>query len=209
MDWSDKHWTTLRKVFKIRKFIYFKTVQKNILRLFSVNIKMGAINKAKYKQILHYILDKCGSQFNVGKTVIWKILYFSDFDFYEEKEIPLLGERYFKLTHGPAPSHFDEIIKELKEDKLIRELHIKSGKYTWIKFLSLHSPQINLLNSEELRILNRTIQKLCTMSAQQISSYSHQDMPWKATEDKKEIDYELVFYRDDTMSVREYPNDAV
>jgi len=66
-------------------------------------------NKSKFIQLFLYILDNCGSRINVGKTVIYKLFYFMDFDFYELYEDHLTGEAYRKIHHGPAPCHFSEI----------------------------------------------------------------------------------------------------
>jgi len=41
------------------------------------------------------------------------------------------------------------------------------------------------------------------MNATEVSSYSHEDLPYKATADWDVIDYELVFYRDPAFSVKE------
>ncbi len=160
-------------------------------------------NKKKFKQTLHYIISKVGAQDNVGKTVLYKMLYFSDFDYYELYNKPLTGESYLKLPHGPAPSHFKEIIKELKKMLKIKEIKGEYMGYPQIKFVSLCSPETNLLNGDEIQLIEKVISRLSGMSGTQISSYSHQDIPWKATEDKKEMDYELVFYRDPTFSVTE------
>ena len=62
-------------------------------------------NNEKFKQVLHYIIHQCGSLENVGKTVLYKILYFTDFDYYELYEEKLTGESYRKLPLGPAPVH--------------------------------------------------------------------------------------------------------
>ena len=59
-----------------------------------------SLNKEKFKQVLHHIISSVGSLENVGKTVIYKMLYFSDFDNYELKEVSLTGERYVKLPMG-------------------------------------------------------------------------------------------------------------
>ena len=45
-----------------------------------------SFNKEKFKEMLHHIINECGYRPNVGKTVMFKLLYFSDFDFYELKE---------------------------------------------------------------------------------------------------------------------------
>ena len=46
--------------------------------------------------------------------------------------------------------------------------------------------------------------RLGGMTARQVSEYSHQDMPYKATKDGEVIDYELVFYRNPIYSVNEH-----
>jgi transcriptional regulator with XRE-family HTH domain len=37
----------------------------------------------KFKHLILYILSKVGAKFNVGKVVLYKLLYFAEFDFYE------------------------------------------------------------------------------------------------------------------------------
>jgi hypothetical protein len=43
-----------------------------------------------------------------------------------------------------------------------------------------------------------------TSSASAISSYSHKDIPWLASKEGEEINYELAFYREAPYSVRNY-----
>lgn len=38
----------------------------------------------KFKEVLLYVLGKVGSKPNVGETVLCKLLYFIDFDYYEK-----------------------------------------------------------------------------------------------------------------------------
>ncbi len=160
-------------------------------------------DKEKFKQALHYIISKIGTRDNVGKTVLYKMLYFSDFDYYELRNKSITGENYFKLPNGPAPSHFEKNMEELKKKEKIKEIRGKYGGYPQIKFISLCPPEVNLLNGGEIQRIEMVISKLSGMSANQISSYSHEDIPWKATEEGEEIDYELVFYRSPTFSVSE------
>jgi len=48
---------------------------------------------------------------------------------------------------------------------------------------------------------------LSDWSAAAISNYSHKDMPWLASKDGEEINYELAFYRDSPFSIRNYGNE--
>ncbi len=56
----------------------------------------------KFKQVLLYVLNKVGAKVNVGKTVIYKLLYFIDFDYYELYETQLMGLKYKRDIYGPC-----------------------------------------------------------------------------------------------------------
>jgi len=170
---------------------------------------MAAIkfNKKKFENVLLYILNKCGTFPNVGKTVLFKLLYFCDFDFFELYEKPLSGEQYVRISMGPAPSHFDNAIKNLKKEGKIKEVKGKFCGFEQKKFLALQEPDLDVFTAKEIVLIDKTINRLSGMTANQIKSHSHNDMPVKVTEKGELIDYGLVFYRDPDFSVREYSED--
>jgi transcriptional regulator with XRE-family HTH domain len=49
-------------------------------------ITVDAAKVEKFRQAILYILTKVGAKPNVGETVLYKLLYFIDFDFYEKFE---------------------------------------------------------------------------------------------------------------------------
>lgn len=158
----------------------------------------------KTKQVLHYIISKTGSISTVGKTVLFKLMYFNDFNFYEMFERKMTGESYRKIGHGPAPCHFDQVVTILETEKKVQEIDREIGNYKQKKYVSTCDPDISLLTGEEIHSIDQTIARYSELNATQISAFSHKDVPYAATEDKGIIDYELVFYRDPMFSVREY-----
>ncbi|RAP43569.1 MAG: hypothetical protein BZ136_09535 [Methanosphaera sp. rholeuAM74] len=161
-------------------------------------------NKDKFKNVLHYIIHHCGLNNNVGKTVIYKLLYFSDFNYFELYEKPLTNESYRRLPHGPAPIHFDIVIDELiMEEKIMVKTKPLPFDRVQYKYKSLKEPIMNLKDNE-LKVIEDVIKKLSAMNASQISEYSHGDMPWRAAEDYELIKYSFVFYRDPQYRVRKY-----
>ena len=66
-------------------------------------------NLEKFKEVFLYILNKVGSKPNIGETVIYKLLYFIDFNFYEKYEEQLIGAAYLKNRFGPTPVEFKKI----------------------------------------------------------------------------------------------------
>ena len=164
-------------------------------------------NAKKFKQVLHYIIDRTSSFDNVGKKVLYKMLYFNDFNYYELYEEKLTGEVYAKLDHGPAPRDFDSIVDELKDEGKVEERDaIYFGK-PQKRYLSLERPDVSCLSAVELQHLDDTISRYGKMNGTQIEALSHDDIPWKAAEPYQDLDYELVFYRSLEMSIREYPDD--
>jgi len=176
--------------------------------LLSVDVIDDAeFNKEKFKQVLHHIISQCGMLENVGKTVLYKLLYFSDFDFYELFEEKMTGETYRKFDYGPAPYHFANVIDELQDEGKVDVYDEDRGRYLQTRYISLKKPALDLLNGNEKELIDREMARYCHMNAKQISAYSHRDQPFKATENDEIIDYELVFYRDSMFSVREYEDD--
>ncbi|GAI19407.1 unnamed protein product, partial [marine sediment metagenome] len=53
-----------------------------------INVPQKKISK--FKEVLLYVLEKVGAKPNVGETVLYKLLYFIDFDFYEKYEEQLI-----------------------------------------------------------------------------------------------------------------------
>ena len=171
-----------------------------------IRISVPQENLDKFKEVLLYILNKVGSKPNIGETVLYKLLYFIDFDFYEKYENQLIGAAYIKNHYGPTPVEFKEIIKEMKNEDLV-EVKNKYFQYDQRKYLPLRSANLVLLNANEIKAIDEVLEKLSDMNAQQISDYSHEDVPWQTTEDGEIIDYESVFYRTLPYSVRTYNDD--
>ena len=77
-----------------------------------LRINIPIKNIEKFKQILIYILNKVGAKPNVGMTVLYKLLYFIDFDYYEKYETQCIGLTYIKNTYGPTPREFKKTVDD-------------------------------------------------------------------------------------------------
>ena len=169
-----------------------------------IRISVPQKNIEKFKQILLYILGKVGSKPNIGQTVLYKLLYFIDFNYYEKYEEQLIGATYIRNHHGPTPKEFIKIVKEMKERRELIKIQDEYFKYPQTKYIPIKDPDLSKINAQELRVIDDVLNKLSDMNATQISEYSHNDVPWLTTEEGDVIDYESVFYRTTPYSVREY-----
>ena len=168
-----------------------------------IRISVPQQNIEKFKEVLLYILGKVGSKPNIGQTVLYKLLYFIDFNYYEKYEEQLIGATYVKNHHGPTPKEFIKIVKEMEGKDLVK-IQDKYFQYPRTKYIPLRNPDLSQINSQELKVIDDVLNRLSDMNATQISEYSHNDVPWLAAEKGEVIEYESVFYRTTPYSVREY-----
>ncbi len=173
----------------------------------SLRINVPQKNLRKFKEVLIYILNKIGSKPNVGETLIYKLLYFIDFNFYEKYEEQLIGATYIKNKYGPTPVEFKKIIDKLIASKELEKVKSEYFKYPQTKYLPLRKADLSILKAHEKETIDIVLEMFSDMTAKEISEYSHNDVPWITTEKGKSIEYESVFYRTKPYSVRKYVED--
>lgn len=164
-------------------------------------------NRQKFKEVLLYILHEVGSRPNVGETVLHKLLYFIDFDYYEKYEEPLMGGRYIKNHHGPTSVDLKSVIAEMEQQGEIEPIKSAYFKYKQKKYLPLRKPDLSSLSAQEIAHIDEVLSRLANKNAKEIEEYSHGDIPWQIAEQKEELLYESVFYRDERYSVRNYDDE--
>ncbi len=169
-----------------------------------VRINVPRKNIEKFKETLLYILNKVGSKPNIGETVIYKLLYFIDFDFYEKYEEQLIGATYIKNHFGPTPIEFKKIIESMMKEGSVVKVKSEYFNFPQTKYLPLRKPVLSHLKAHELELIDEVLNRLSDMNATQISEYSHNDVPWLTTKEGDKIEYESVFYRTPPYSVRDY-----
>lgn len=161
------------------------------------NISISHKDAQRFKEMLLYILGEVGAKPNVGATVLHKLLYFIDFDYYEIHSQKLLGATYTRDSFGPYAVELDEILENMLEsDELDFIKHTYHG-HTQKKYLPLRDPDLSDFSAPEILHVNSVLARLSDMGAREIADYSHGDYPFRATEQGEIIDYETVFYRDD------------
>lgn len=182
-----------------------KKEEKKIKPMIRINVPQK--NLEKFKEVLLYILSKIGSKPNIGETVIYKLLYFIDFDFYEKYEEQLIGATYIKNRYGPTPIEFRKIIEKMIKGKEIEKIKSEYYQYPQTKYIPLRRADLSNLKAHEIKMIDSILKRFSDMDATQISEYSHNDVPWLTTDADKPIEYESVFYRTPIYSVREYEED--
>jgi transcriptional regulator with XRE-family HTH domain len=168
-----------------------------------------SLSPEKLKNLILYILEKCGGKPNVGETVLYKLLYFCDFDSYEMNGQPITGMNYVKLQFGPVPRAKEygpvvDVMIDSNELKIItQEYHGMIQK----RYIALKESDKSTLDEKEKNIINEIILKYSDMSARGIENFVHGDAPWRETDNQEIINYNLVFNRVPPYSHNDYDAD--
>ncbi len=194
-DFMSEDFSTSKEVFAKQE----KQINKQEER-----ISVPTLQVDKFKNVLLYILERCAGKPNVGETVLYKLLYFTDFNYYELYEEHLTGAKYRKLPFGPVPQKLDTIINQMIANAQLQRVKTEYHGYPQTRYLPLEKADLTELKASEKEVIDRVIEQMSDWSAAMISEYSHKDMPWLASKEGEEINYELAFYRDIPFSVRNY-----
>lgn len=172
-----------------------------------LRISVPTLKVSKFKNVLLYILENCAGKPNIGETVLNKLLYFCDFNFYELYEEHLTGARYKKLPYGPVPQKLDTIINQMIDKGRLKRIITEYHGFSQTRYIPLEKADIKQLSAAEKTVIDNVIQQMSDWNASKISEYSHKDMPWLATNESEYISYNLAFYRELPYSVRVYEDE--
>ncbi len=162
------------------------------------------LNVNKLRQVLLYISEKVGAKPNVGATVINKLLYFIDFDYYEKYGKSVTGLTYIRNHFGPTAhiTTINSVIECMQKDEELDVVETDYFKHKQKKYLPRKSADLTELNAQELEHINEVLERLGSKKATDLSELSHKDMPWLATKPGEAINYQLAMYRTAATSVR-------
>ena len=161
-------------------------------------------NTQKAKETILYILRKIGARPNVGETVLYKILSFIDFDFYELHERSITGFTYQKNHFGPTPLGFSEVVQSMENNNELKRVMTSYFGHSQKKYLPLREPNLDVLSGAEMKTIDLVIDKYGDLSANQLSHLSHEDAPWNSVEMGESIHYNSVFQRGGEFAQRDY-----
>ena len=162
-------------------------------------LKMNRIEK--FEQVFLYVLNEVGSKSNIGETVLHKLMYFIDFDYYEKYKKSLTGIEYKKNLQGLTFDH--SLLKQMEDKNFIQCVRETVGRYEQKKYIALKNAELTNFSAIEIKHIDKTLAQHSDKTATQIKEYSYGDVPWVITNDRETIPYESVFYRSDLYSVKE------
>lgn len=167
------------------------------------------VKPEKLREVLLYILEKVGAKPNVGETVLYKLLYFIDFDYYEKTGHSITGLSYIRNHYGPTPAvDFKRVVEGMEEADEIERIETKYFNNNQRKYLPNKKANLRDISADEIKHIDETLARLSDKTASELSELSHYDTPWLAAKQGEKIAYRGVFYRTSLTAVTE-PDDEL
>ncbi|MFC1761195.1 type II TA system antitoxin MqsA family protein [Planctomycetota bacterium] len=135
----------------------------------------------------------CQTLERVSRTTINKLLFYTDFLNYKTSTVSLTGTAYRRLAYGPVPADYGGLLSRMESEELLvsEEQEYPNG---YIGFYYSPGPRVDSLNTEltdyEKAVLQHVAETFGGLTANDISSRSHQELAWKDTEDRQLIPYD-------------------
>ena len=166
----------------------------------SLNFKFDAEKSdERLKELTLFISDRCCDDPTFGATKLNKILFFSDFSFFEATGKPVTGAEYMKLPHGPVPKRMVPIRKQLESAKHLAIKEVPKGQMTQKRPIALRKANLSLFTADQIACVDWVISQLRDCNATVVSAVSHQ-RAWRIAEEDASIPYEAAFLSDDGLT---------
>ena len=154
------------------------------------------LHRKKYQNAVLYLCRKLKGEVR-GKKKLAKLLYFADFDLYEKTQKSITGDVYHALPMGSVPSALEEITEDMIKKKMlgVEKIEEREGYNPTEVYKCLVEPDSSVFDDEEKKMLDRIVIKYGHLNGKQLEELSHAEAPYIGTELRKEIPYELAYYR--------------
>jgi uncharacterized phage-associated protein len=114
-----------------------------------------------------------------------KMLYFSDYFFYQKHLKTITGAKYVALQRGPAIDGYEEAFKEMEEAKFIKVLLVPVMGHNTLKqeFQRIGEPDPIAFSPEERSVMDEVIARFGARrtTGRELTDMTHLELtPWKA-----------------------------
>ena len=144
----------------------------------------------KFKQIILNALHFGGDTGDgkITKTKLAKLVYLADFAWFYYHDQAMSGLSYRCIQRGPVPDDYFRAIDDLFDEGLITIQ--QSGAAFMIA--ANEAPSRSSLKDEEVKLIQKIAKKWKDKPTSDIVEFTHNQNPWKSTEQGRTVSYELI-----------------
>lgn len=139
----------------------------------------------RLKAMIHYVVETAPPR-SIGKVKLNKVLWFADKDNYLRTGKTISGDKYLRFRQGPVSNNLPQALEELASE---HKIHIRKERvisYEQYCYISLVEPDTSVFSGDEVAAIQRALDFIAPLTAQQISAISH-DRTWEIFRNNEEI----------------------
>jgi len=136
------------------------------------------VNLRKLRQLIIFFAHHDAVK-PLGKTKLFKLLYFADVTNLRTVGESITGAKYLKYPYGPVPMQGNFVLKELQLHRLIRQKRIRLPNREFMReFTARQAPDMAIFTEQERETIHYVIQEYGRDTASVLSWKSHQEPAW-------------------------------
>lgn len=149
------------------------------------------IPSVKTGELIIYIASRLQDKPTYGATLLGKALCLIDSMNYLRTGSPISDFEYIKQEFGPTPDpkRYLSIRDKLEISGELQRIESDFFGRKQIRYEAKRQPQIGVFEKEELVLINDVIESLGSVSASQISDYTHSFIAWIFAEQKEKLPF--------------------
>lgn len=152
----------------------------------SVFTGFRAFSFSRFANTVLYYAEACAPLF---KTKLLKLLWYSDFLNFKRTTISLTGSKYVHFPYGPVPKKY-EFLLGVMDDEIIDVIPTSVFDYAGEVIRPKQKFDPDMFNADETDVLNTIKTLMAPLTCADISKQSHEEDPYKDTNEKELISYE-------------------
>jgi uncharacterized phage-associated protein len=168
------------------------------------------ITSPKLKAILLYFCENTDPRF-LGKVKLMKLFYFLDFGYVKKYGMPITGDVYVNLEHGPIPSAIKNLVDSASDDidhsLLSDTIQIERPENTYMQRIvplrKFSTQDAKLFTETEMVELQHVCQRFAHTNTDAIEKASHGEAPWRLTKELEVIPFSLAAEDKDSRVTKE------
>jgi hypothetical protein len=144
----------------------------------------------KLRESILYISRRCENDPTFGLTKLTKVLFWSDFEWFQRTGEAITGSDYIAAPRGPLLEKQEGILTGMEfKHWLHMENRPSGGENPYRRPIANRAPDTSLFTAEELNVIDRVIVDQWGKHATELSDLSHRFIGWQVARPGERIPY--------------------
>ena len=156
-----------------------------------------SVDEKKLEELIVYISGKCSEHDLFGSIKLNKILFFSDFLYYQVSGKSITNADYQKLEFGPAPRRMKPILAKLETNEALviwpKPVLVNGARRIQKRPTARRKADLSVFCAEEIEFVDLVIAQLEHDTAKEVSDLTHCHLGWRLAGMGDTIPYAAAF----------------